>query len=54
MLLESQDPLVSPSAIRYVELSHRSANALQSRILEVYLADEGVRDFTTRELVWKA
>lgn len=54
VLLEGQDPLVDPSEVRYMQLSHRSANVLQGRILDGDITNDGVRDFTTRDLVWKA
>ena len=53
VLLEGQDPLTQPSEVRYITVSHRSANVLQGRILDGDVLKEGVRDFTTRELVWK-
>ena len=53
VLLEGQDPLTQPSEVRYITVSHRSANVLQGRILDGDVLNEGVRDFTARELVWK-
>jgi hypothetical protein len=34
-------------------VSHRSMNVLQGRILDGDVLNDGVRDFTTRDLVWK-
>jgi hypothetical protein len=54
VLLQGQDPLTAPSEVRYIQISPRSANVLQGRILDGDVLSEGVRDFTTRDLVWKA
>ena len=53
VLLDGQDPLTEPSEVRYLQVSHRSANVLQGRILDGDVLSTGVRDFTTRDLVWK-
>ena len=53
VLLEGQDPMTEPSEVRYMQVSHRSANVLQGRILDGDVLAESVRDFTTRDLVWK-
>ena len=53
VLLDGQDPLTQPSEVRYLQVSHRSANVLQGRILDGDVMNTGVRDFTTRDLVWK-
>ncbi|MEM7406973.1 MAG: hypothetical protein AAF458_16865 [Pseudomonadota bacterium] len=53
VMLDGQDPMTEPSEVRYVQVSHRSANVLQGRILDGDVLNEGVRDFTSRDLVWK-
>lgn len=54
VLLDGQNPLTEPSEVRYMQVSHRSVNVLQGRILDGDVLKEGVRDFTSRDLVWKA
>jgi hypothetical protein len=53
VILDEQDPLTAQSEIRYVQVSHRSVNVLQGRILDGDVLNEGIRDFTTKDLVWK-
>jgi hypothetical protein len=54
LILDGQNPLTQASEVRYMQVSHRSVNVLQGKILDGDVLNEGVRDFTTRHLVWKA
>lgn len=53
ILLEGQDPRSDPSEVRYLQVTHRSVNVLQGRLLGGDALKEGVRDVTSRDLVWK-
>ena len=51
LLFEGQNPLLKPTQIRFLKVTHRSLNVLQGRILEGDMY-AGVREFTAQSLVW--